>query len=52
MFKNKLKKNTERGQSLSEVALFLTLVVVVAILVLTDLGTGIVNTLQAAAAAM
>ena len=41
--------NKEAGQGLAEVAIILTLVVVVAILALTDLGQAIVQTLQTVA---
>jgi Flp pilus assembly pilin Flp len=52
LFNKKIKQNKESGQSLSEVALFLTLVVVVAILVLTDLGDSVVTTLSTVASAI
>ncbi len=43
------RTNTEAGQGLAEVAIILTLVVVVAILALTDLGQAIVQTLETVA---
>jgi Flp pilus assembly pilin Flp len=46
------KQANERGQSLGEVALFLALVVVVAIVALTNLGQSIVDILNQVANAI
>ena len=44
------ENSSESGQGLAEVAIILTLVVVVAILALTELGDSIVTTLETVAA--